>query len=451
MAAMLTGVAAFAFMDAGLKLLTAHYPSAQVAALRGLAALPVVFVWAMYAGGARQLVRVRWPLHLVRGVLSVFMMITFTFALKELSLAKTYALFFVAPLLIAILSVFMLGERVSRAQWVAIVVGFVGRADRAAARGARVRLAGTLAVLGTALCYALSSILVKIIGRTDSTQSMVFWMTCMLAIGATALALPEWQPILREHYLIIGGVAFTGAVGQWGITEAFKRAPAASVAPLEYSGPGLGDHDRLRLSGRSMPDMAHAGGRGGDHRQRAVPAAFRVAPQDKLGAGHISSRPNPSARGRFGNTSPHGDRDRAENPAADHGHGALRALQFSLQDAESLLTVYMTELPPFIIHFHRLRWHRVHAALRSAPRCSRRAARWRWPRWSTRRRSCTTSRAERARRSRPRAASLPHLSRRRRLPRSVRAVGVLERRRQDVAHVRLVRQRRAAAAAIARR
>jgi len=49
MAAMLTGVAAFALMDAGLKLLTAHYPSAQVAALRGLAALPVVFAWAMYA------------------------------------------------------------------------------------------------------------------------------------------------------------------------------------------------------------------------------------------------------------------------------------------------------------------------------------------------------------------------------------------------------------------
>jgi hypothetical protein len=31
---------------------------------------------------------------------------------------------------------------------------------------------------------------------------------------------------------------------------------------------------------------------------------------------------------------------------------------FSLQDQESLLTVYMTELPPFVIHFHRLRWHR---------------------------------------------------------------------------------------------
>jgi hypothetical protein len=32
---------------------------------------------------------------------------------------------------------------------------------------------------------------------------------------------------------------------------------------------------------------------------------------------------------------------------------------FSLQDAESLLTIHMSELPPFILHFHKLRWHRV--------------------------------------------------------------------------------------------
>jgi hypothetical protein len=31
---------------------------------------------------------------------------------------------------------------------------------------------------------------------------------------------------------------------------------------------------------------------------------------------------------------------------------------FSLQDRVSLLTVHMAELPPFVIHFHGLRWHR---------------------------------------------------------------------------------------------
>lgn len=31
---------------------------------------------------------------------------------------------------------------------------------------------------------------------------------------------------------------------------------------------------------------------------------------------------------------------------------------FSLQDRESLLTIHLKELPPFVIHFHGLRWHR---------------------------------------------------------------------------------------------
>ena len=397
------GVASFSFMDAGLKLLTAHYPSAQVAALRGLAALPVVFVWVLYAGGARQLVRVRWPLHLIRGVLSVFMMITFAFALKELSLAKTYALFFVAPLLIAIFSIFMLGERIQRAQWLAIVIGFAGvlivlRPDTGAASAGP----GTLAVLGTAVCYALSSVLVKIIGRTDSTQSMVFWMTCMLAIGATTLALPDWQPIAaRALPADRVGIAITGAIGQWGITEAFKRAPAASVAPLEYSGLAwVIMIDFVGLVGDA--GVAHAGGRRGDHRQRPVPAAVRVAAR-KLARRHNSAGSALHAAQRFGNTSPHGDRDRASDTAADHGSGAFRALQFLAAGRRVAADDHDDRAAAVHHPFPQAALASRHAAMRHARRCSRRVARWRWPKWSIRRRCSTTSRARMCRREQTRA------------------------------------------------
>ena len=236
MTAMLIGVCSFAFMDAGLKLLTAHYSSWQVAALRGLVALPVVFAWAMYSGGPRQLIQVRWPLHLVRGVMAVFMMGTWTYGINELSLAKAYTIFFVAPLLIALLSIVLLGERVRRPQWIAIGIGFIGVLVAAKPDATGFGWAGTLAMLGTAVGYAVSSVLVRILGRTDSTQAMIFWMMVMLSIGATVLALPSWVPISGTHYPILAGVALTGAIGQWGITVAFKHAPAASVAPLEYTG-----------------------------------------------------------------------------------------------------------------------------------------------------------------------------------------------------------------------
>jgi drug/metabolite transporter (DMT)-like permease len=243
LAAMVAAVASFAFMDAGLKVLSAHYSPLQGAALRGLSALPIVFIWAVAAGGPGQLVRVRWGLHLIRGALSVAMLTTFMFALQGFSLSKAYALFFVAPLLIVIFSIFLLGERVLRVQWLAIGIGFAGVLVAAEPDVGALGWWRTLAILGTAVCYALSNVLVRIISRTDTTQSMVFWMTCMLAIGATALALlgkvffgwQSWQPVLEQHYLLIIGVAITGALGQWGITFAFRHASPASAASLEYS------------------------------------------------------------------------------------------------------------------------------------------------------------------------------------------------------------------------
>src|SRR6201999_1973779 len=79
---MLIAVAAFCFMDASMKLLAPHYPPMQVAAMRGITSLPLVLAWALIDGGPKQLFRVRWPLHLVRGVLSVIMLVAFVYGIK---------------------------------------------------------------------------------------------------------------------------------------------------------------------------------------------------------------------------------------------------------------------------------------------------------------------------------------------------------------------------------
>jgi hypothetical protein len=84
-------------------------------------------------------------------------------------------------------------------------------------------LAG-LAVLVCAASYAASAITVRILGKTDSTPSMVFWVMLVIAVGAGLLAIPDWRPIQPEHWKVIGAVALTGSLGQWALTEAFRRA-----------------------------------------------------------------------------------------------------------------------------------------------------------------------------------------------------------------------------------
>src|SRR6185312_3128852 len=87
MVSMLLAVAAFSAMDACLKVLSPHYPPMQVAALRGLSSLPLITVWVLVDGGPGQLLRIRWPLHLLRGVLSIVMLGSFVYALRSLPLA----------------------------------------------------------------------------------------------------------------------------------------------------------------------------------------------------------------------------------------------------------------------------------------------------------------------------------------------------------------------------
>jgi len=233
--AMLLAVALLSFMDTGLKLIAPHYPPLQVAALRALSSLPLVLAFIAWRGAFPTLLRVRWPLHLLRGALGIGMLSLFAFSLRRLPLAEAYSIFFVAPLLITVLSVPMLGERVGKARWVAIVVGLAGVLVVLRPTGAGMFTLAGGAVLVAAACYSLSAITVRIVNRTDSIDSQVFYLMALVGIGASALAWPQWVPVRASDGWVLCGIAVTGFLGQLSITEAFRHGEASQIAPFEYS------------------------------------------------------------------------------------------------------------------------------------------------------------------------------------------------------------------------
>jgi len=234
-AAMLVAVAAFSLMDAVLKTLTGSYPALQVAALRGLAALPLVCVYVVWRREAGLLLRVRWRLHLFRGLIGILMLSLFSFSLRALGLAEAYAIFFIAPLLITMLSIPVLGEKVAPLHWVAIAVGMLGVWIALRPDGEAFFSLGALAVLGAAVCYAVSAVAGRVLSRTDASVTLVFWTTMSLSLGAGVLALPGWIPIQSHHWPVLLALAVTGFVGQLAITEAFRHGKASAVAPFEYT------------------------------------------------------------------------------------------------------------------------------------------------------------------------------------------------------------------------
>ena len=233
--AMVIAVGAYSVMDAALKTISHHYPALQVASMRGLVALPLVALYVVWRKQVPSLRKVRWPLHLLRMGVGVAMMSLFVTALRSLGLAEAYTLFFIAPLLITVLSIPVLQERVRPRHWWALAGGLCGVVVALRPNQGAFLSLGALAVLGSAVCYAVSSITGRVLSRTDSTEALVFWGTSGLAVGAGVLAWPDWVAVLPADAPVLAVIAISGFVGQLAITQAFRYGQAAVVAPFEYT------------------------------------------------------------------------------------------------------------------------------------------------------------------------------------------------------------------------
>lgn len=234
-ALMLIAVAAFSGMDTLLKLLSQHYPPMEVVALRGLSAMPFMLLPLLVMGRLTDLKPVRIGMHLMRGILMLFVLVAFVYAVRALSLADAYAIFLAAPLIVTALSVPLLGEHVGWRRWVAICVGLVGVITMLHPSASSLVSLGAVAALLSATGYAFNAIALRVITRTDTTASVVFWMIGLMTVLAICIAAPRWMPIRTEDWPLLAAIGVFSAIAQHLLTEAFRNAPPSVVAPFEYT------------------------------------------------------------------------------------------------------------------------------------------------------------------------------------------------------------------------
>lgn len=232
---MIAAVAVFSFMDGVLKFFAMRYPPMEVAALRGATSLPFTLAPVLLRGRWRDLAPRRWPMHLLRGCLSVVVIGGFIFAVRSLSLANAYSVFLSAPLLVAAFSVPLLRERLDWRNWLAILVGLAGVLVMLRPTTAGLASFGAVAALIGATAYALSGIAVRVLTRTDTTVSVVFWTISLMTVFSALMAAPTWVPIEQVHWKWLLALGILAATGQYLLTEAFRSAPPSVVSPFEYT------------------------------------------------------------------------------------------------------------------------------------------------------------------------------------------------------------------------
>jgi len=232
---MICAVIAFCGLDTFLKLFSHRYPPLEVATVRGAASLPFMLLPVLLTGRYSDLRPVRLGMHLLRAVLMLLTLGGFIYAVRALSLADAYAIFLAAPLIVTALSVPLLGEHIEWQRWLAVSVGLAGVLTMLHPSASSVISLGAIAALLSATTYAFNAIALRILTRSETTASVVFWMIGLMTIFAAGFAAPGWVPIRAEDAPLVAGIGVFAAIGQHLLTEAFRNAPPSIVAPFEYT------------------------------------------------------------------------------------------------------------------------------------------------------------------------------------------------------------------------
>ncbi len=156
------------------------------------------------------------------------------YAFTHLPLAEAYALIFAAPLLITVLSVPLLGETVRVRRWIAVLVGLVG-VIVVLRPGTTALTLGHAAALTAACSAAFSAIIVRKIGPDERTHVLMLYPMLAVIVVMGAILPFVYRPMPIGDLGLMASVGILATAGQLFMIAAFKSAPAALVAPFQYS------------------------------------------------------------------------------------------------------------------------------------------------------------------------------------------------------------------------
>ena len=233
----LMSAAVLALMFALVKLASLHdVHLVESLFYRQLLAVPLVLGWVAAGPGLSSLATRRLGMHATRMAIGLMAMALNFLGMILLPLAEATVIGFTVPLFATLLAALILREPVGPWRWSAVAVGFVGVLIVLRPDGAMMHSTGAFVALGGALMTATVSVLIRQLGKTEPSGTIVFWFTILSLFPLGAL-MPVYGRIHdMETWLILLGIGTTGGIAQLLLTNSLRLAPVSVVLPMDYSG-----------------------------------------------------------------------------------------------------------------------------------------------------------------------------------------------------------------------
>ena len=227
----------FALHDSISKSLMVFFAVPLIVWMRYLVSLLAVVAYAR-AGHSKfgELVTTQRPVLMgIRAIALVSVSLLYQSGLKTMPMAEATALIFTTPLLVAIFSGPVLGEKVQLRTWLATLAGF-GGILLIARPGGTLPGIGLAYILASALCYATYQILTRKLSDSDPPLRQLFFTSAagtILMGFSVPTCWPGGMPTPTQGGLILS-LGLLAAGGHFLVIHAFRKTQASTLSPLLY-------------------------------------------------------------------------------------------------------------------------------------------------------------------------------------------------------------------------
>jgi drug/metabolite transporter (DMT)-like permease len=224
----------FSLLDGSAKWLVGSLPVIVVVWLRFAMHAVIASAVLLPVKGLSLFRTTHWRWHALRAVMFIAMTGINFWALQYLQLTVTGSIFFSVPIMIALASASLLGEKLDRGRWIAIVAGFAGVLVIIWPGSAEFHPA-MLASVVNAILYAAFMMMTRRLAAYDSPETIQYLPALGAAIGLAPFALVAWQsPVGWLQWTVACLLGVLGGVGHHLLAVAHRYAPASVIAPFLY-------------------------------------------------------------------------------------------------------------------------------------------------------------------------------------------------------------------------
>lgn len=230
--AMIISAFAFALMGVFVKLI-GDIPVAQKSLFRNGVSMIIALVLILYNKVDLREIK-HHKLLILRSSFGTLGVLLNYYAIDHLILSDANVLFRLSTFLLLIFCYIFLREKVSSKQIIAIVVAFIGMLFIVKPQ-LSFQPAYFVAILG-ATAAALAYTVLRVVGQKEHYLSIVFYFSTFSTIVLLPFVIMNFVQMntLQVVYAILAGVA--ASFGQFGVTIAYKYAPAKEISIYNYFG-----------------------------------------------------------------------------------------------------------------------------------------------------------------------------------------------------------------------